>query len=56
MVVGSDLRPPWASGETYGDAAVDCIELCLLTVPLGGGLSNVLAYRHPNSQGAIPPL
>jgi hypothetical protein len=44
------------SGRNYVDAAVDSVEFCLFTMSLGRGLSHVLAYRHPNSPGAIPPL
>jgi hypothetical protein len=43
-------------GGNYRDAAVDRIDLCLLTVPFGGGVSNVFAYRHPNAMKAISPL
>src|ERR1700722_5507388 len=44
------------TGRNYGDAAVDSIEFCLFTMSLGRGLSHILAYRHPNSPGAISPL
>jgi hypothetical protein len=43
-------------GRNYGDAAVDRIELCLLTVPFGSGVGNVFAYRHPYPMKALSPL
>ena len=56
MVVGSDLRPSWAFGRNYGDAAIDSVEFCLFTVSLRGCVGHVLAYRHPNAVKAISPF
>src|SRR5271154_6190251 len=55
---GRRKRPATALGfrRNYGDAAVNRVEFCLFTVSLRGGVSNVLAYRHPNAVKAIAPF
>src|SRR5271165_4095669 len=59
-VVGDGRRKRPATilgvGRNYGDAAVHRVEFRLFAMSFGRGISHVLAYRHPNAPGAIPPF
>ncbi len=55
MLDESRPSPVLGVGGTYGDAAVDCVEFCLLTVSLRGSFGDVLAYRYANPVKALSP-
>ena len=43
-------------GRNHGDAAIDSVEFRLFAVSFRGGVSHVLAYRHPNAVKPIAPF